>query len=86
MAKYLGWETVREPDRRGRMWVNWVSPDGQLRLEQGHMKPDNAWVLLKRTKDGKWRWVRDIPGTPRDVIPVLNAVASKRSASTTNTK
>ncbi|MGD9749413.1 MAG: hypothetical protein AB7W59_00295 [Acidimicrobiia bacterium] len=72
-----GWKRVRVEDA-GQAWNDWFSPDGKWMLAQGHRYPFSAWCLFAM-KDGKWRWVRDVPGL-QVTIQALARMEAKRSS------
>lgn len=73
----LGWRPIRVVER-GKTWTDWVSPDEQWMLSQGHGIPYTAWDLFRNVK-GQWRWVRVVPGL-RQTIQALANIRARRNS------
>jgi hypothetical protein len=78
----LGRKRQRVQDN-GRWWNDWYSPDGKWMLAQGHSAKSDQWDLFAK-KDGKWRWVREVPGL-RETIQALARVARRSSNGSNST-
>jgi hypothetical protein len=72
-----GWRRVPTVEHN-KKWIDWVSPDEQWMLSQGHGIPYTAWDLFKKV-GGQWRWVRVVPGL-KETIQALDNIRARRNS------